>query len=144
MKMFHYSLMLQRLEQRRSSAARHPTKLFKWERSGIFGRTPAVRNLTGSLIDADFDGVTVECTYKGEAVLQPLASTSTEQDLGSNHYPIVTSIGIEPSSVRYRFRPSWNFGVGKWAEWSAAPQQPEMPEILSGCIKSSVRFLSPS
>ncbi|KAF2360101.1 Endonuclease/exonuclease/phosphatase [Trinorchestia longiramus] len=71
---------------------------------------------------------TLDLTFLS-AVLQPIASIST-QDLGSDHYPIVTCIGVEPSSVRYKSRPSWRFGSGKWANWSAALQQPEMPEIL--------------
>ncbi|KAF2353148.1 Endonuclease/exonuclease/phosphatase [Trinorchestia longiramus] len=72
---------------------------------------------------------TLDLTFLS-AVLQPIAFISTEQDLGSDHYPIVTCIGEEPSSVRYKSHPSWRFGSGKWVDWSAALQQPEMPEIL--------------
>ncbi|KAF2348578.1 Endonuclease/exonuclease/phosphatase [Trinorchestia longiramus] len=72
---------------------------------------------------------TLDLTFLS-AVLQPITSISTEQDLGSDHYPILTCIGVEPSSVRYKSRPSWRFDSGEWADWSAALQQPEMPEIL--------------
>ncbi|KAF2348193.1 Reverse transcriptase domain [Trinorchestia longiramus] len=93
-----------------------------------FGEDTSREELTEALIDAGFGGVTMERIYK--AFLQPIASISTEQDLGSDHYSIVTCIGVEPSSVRYKSHPSWRFGSGKWEDWSAALQQPEMPEIL--------------
>ncbi|KAF2355367.1 Ribosomal protein S24/S35 mitochondrial conserved domain [Trinorchestia longiramus] len=50
---------------------------------------------------------TLDLTFLS-AVMQPIASISTEQDLGSDHYPIVTCIGVESSSVRYKSCPSWS------------------------------------
>ena len=57
------------------------------------------------------------------ADLVPLSTVYTEEDMGSDHYPVVTCIGIEASTVRYRTRPSWMFGDGSWAAWSAALTQ---------------------
>jgi hypothetical protein len=40
-----------------------------------------------------------------------------------DHYPVVTCIGIEASTVQYQTRPFWMFGDGSWAAWSAALTQ---------------------
>ncbi len=55
--------------------------------------------------------------------LLPLSSVSTESDMGSDHYPVITSVGIEPSTVQYRARPSWRFEGGSWGAWAVALQQ---------------------
>jgi hypothetical protein len=57
------------------------------------------------------------------ADLVPLSTVCSVEDMGKNHYPVVTCIGIEDSTVRYRTHPSWMFGDGSLAAWSAALTQ---------------------
>lgn len=38
----------------------------------------------------------------------------TEEDLGSDHYPVVTRLGVSPSLVPFRVRPKWQFHRGTW------------------------------
>jgi len=72
--------------------------------------------------------------------LQPLSFTSTEPDMGSDHYPVLTSIGVEPTTVQYRRRPAWLFEAGSWATWySALPQaNNDSPHDLSQSLGSFV------
>ena len=72
--------------------------------------------------------------------LQPLSFTSTEPDMGSDHYPVLTSIGVEPTTVQYRRRPAWLFEAGSWATWySALPQaNNDLPLDLHQSLKSFV------
>ncbi|KAF2347599.1 hypothetical protein FHG87_021644 [Trinorchestia longiramus] len=46
--------------------------------------------------------------------------------MGSDHYPVVTSIGVAPSTAGFRKRPTWKFGSGTCENWTAALQQPEL------------------
>ena len=55
--------------------------------------------------------------------LLPLASVSTESDMGSDHYSVITCVGIEAPTVHYRARPSWRFERGSWGAWAVALQQ---------------------
>jgi hypothetical protein len=43
--------------------------------------------------------------------------------MGSDHYPVVTCVGVEASTVRYRVRPSWMFEGGSWGAWLTALSQ---------------------
>jgi hypothetical protein len=54
------------------------------------------------------------------ADLVPLSTLYTEEDMGSDHYPEVTCIGIKACTMRYRTRPFWKFSEGSWAAWTAA------------------------
>ncbi|KAF2360973.1 Zinc finger C2CH-type [Trinorchestia longiramus] len=46
--------------------------------------------------------------------------------MGSDHYPVVISIGVAPSTAGFRKRSTWKFGSGTWENWTAALQQPEL------------------
>ncbi|KAF2350072.1 Ribonuclease H domain [Trinorchestia longiramus] len=46
--------------------------------------------------------------------------------MGSDHYPVVTSIGVAPSTAGFRKRSTWKFGSGTWENWTVALQQPEL------------------
>jgi hypothetical protein len=54
--------------------------------------------------------------------LLPVASVSTESDMGSDHYPVITCVGVEASTIHRRARPSWRFERGSWGAWAAALQ----------------------
>ncbi|KAF2354681.1 hypothetical protein FHG87_014563 [Trinorchestia longiramus] len=56
----------------------------------------------------------------------PTVAVTTEEDMGSDHYPVVTSIGVAPSTAGFRKRPTWKFGNETWKNWTAALQQPEL------------------
>jgi hypothetical protein len=48
--------------------------------------------------------------------------------LGSDHYPVTTSIGVEPTTVKLRVRPRWNFNSGTWEAWKSVLPQPGTAE----------------
>ncbi|KAF2356681.1 Endonuclease/exonuclease/phosphatase [Trinorchestia longiramus] len=60
------------------------------------------------------------------ANFQPTVAVTTEEDMGSHHYPVVTSIGVPPSTAGFRKWSTWKFGSGTWENWTAALQQPEL------------------
>ncbi|KAF2366265.1 Reverse transcriptase domain [Trinorchestia longiramus] len=68
---------------------------------------------------------TLDLTFVS-ANFQPTVAVTTEEDMGSDHYPVVTSIGVAPSTAGFRKRPTWKFGSGTWENWTAALQQPEL------------------
>jgi len=65
--------------------------------------------------------------------LQPVAFISTEPDMGSDHYSVLTTIGVEPTSIQHRRRPAWLFEAGSWAAWYSAlpPANNELPSNLA-------------
>jgi len=70
--------------------------------------------------------------------LQPLSSVSTGSDMGRDHYPVITSVGVEPTSTQFRRRPAWLFDAGSWAAWySALPQASTevSPNLAEGAQK---------
>ncbi|KAF2348762.1 Endonuclease/exonuclease/phosphatase [Trinorchestia longiramus] len=68
---------------------------------------------------------TLDLTFVS-ANFQPTVAVTTEEDMGSDHYPVVTSIGVAPSTAGFRKRSTWKFGSGTWENWTAALQQPEL------------------
>jgi hypothetical protein len=50
--------------------------------------------------------------------LKPISSVHSGDDLGSYHYIIFTCVGVEPSTVQSKVRPSWKFVDKSWGEWS--------------------------
>ncbi|KAF2356012.1 Reverse transcriptase domain [Trinorchestia longiramus] len=60
------------------------------------------------------------------ANFQLTVAVTTEEDMGSDHYPVVTSIGVAPSTAGFRKWPTWKFGSGTWENWTAILQQPEL------------------
>jgi len=51
--------------------------------------------------------------------LQPISTVFTGEDLGSDHCAIFTCVGVEPSTIQYKVRPSWKFQGGSWSLWSS-------------------------
>jgi len=79
--------------------------------------------------------------------LLPLASVCTDSDMGSDHYPVVTCIGVEASTVQYRARPSWRFEGGSWGAWAVALQQrgtPPLQEFEVSCKNFTESIISAS
>ncbi|KAF2347348.1 Endonuclease/exonuclease/phosphatase [Trinorchestia longiramus] len=68
---------------------------------------------------------TLDLTFVS-ANFQPTVAVTTEEDMGSDHYPVVTSIRVAPSTAGFRKRSTWKFGSGTWENWTAALQQPEL------------------
>ncbi|KAF2353550.1 Reverse transcriptase domain [Trinorchestia longiramus] len=68
---------------------------------------------------------TLDLTFVS-ANFQPTVAVTSEEDMGRDHYPFVTSIGVAPSTAGFRKRPTWKFGSGTWENWTAALQQPEL------------------
>jgi len=66
--------------------------------------------------------------------LCPVSSVHTGDDLGSDHYPVFTCVGVEPSTVKYKVRSSWKFEDSSWGKWSTqllmrgSVPQPEFEE----------------
>jgi hypothetical protein len=72
--------------------------------------------------------------------LQPVAFISTEPDMGSDHYSVLTTIGVEPTSIQHRRCPAWLFEAGSWAAWYSAlpPANNELPSNLAESARNFV------
>ena len=74
-------------------------------------------------------------------ISSPLASLSTlwtAPDIGSDHFPVVTRIGVAPCTVRYAVRPRWKFDTGSWPAFQRAllPLPPEPVDSLHDSVSS--------
>ncbi|KAF2356948.1 Endonuclease/exonuclease/phosphatase [Trinorchestia longiramus] len=67
---------------------------------------------------------TLDLTFVS-ANFQPTVAVTTEEVMGSDHYPVVTSIGVAPSTAGFRNGQHGNLEVGQ-ENWTAALQQPEL------------------
>lgn len=59
---------------------------------------------------------TLDLTFMS-AHLLPLSQIWTEPDLGSDHYPLLTTVGLTPCIVKRIVRPKWKFKSGCWNLW---------------------------
>lgn len=46
-----------------------------------------------------------------------MAHVTAEDDLGSDHYPMLTCLAVKPDTTRFKTRPRWRFTEEGWEQW---------------------------